>query len=96
MTLSSVLILTVGHDSTPKCVYMLCMTLSSVLIQLVMTALLGVCVCVCMCVRACMCVSISGMSTSGATRACKLCLCHGKLAKGTLAANWYEVAKIST
>ena len=32
MTLSSVLILTVGHDSTPKCVHMLCMTLSSVLI----------------------------------------------------------------
>ena len=47
MTLSSVMILTVGHDSTPKCVHMLCMTLSSVLILTVGHDSIARCVCVC-------------------------------------------------
>ena len=54
MTLSSVLILTMGHDSTPKCVYMLCMTLSSVLILTVGHDSIARCVCVCVFVGHCL------------------------------------------
>ena len=50
MTLSSVLILTVGHDNTPKCVCVLCMTLSNTLILTVGHDSKNVCVCVCVCV----------------------------------------------
>ena len=53
MTLSSILILTVGHDSTPKCVCMLCMTLSSVLILTVGRDSIARCVCVRVCVLVC-------------------------------------------
>ena len=47
MTLFRVLMLTVGHDSTPKCICMLCMTLFRVLILTVgHDSLMCVCVCV--------------------------------------------------
>ncbi len=52
MILFRVLILTVGHDNTPKCMCMLCMTLFRVLVLTVgHDSLLCVCVCVCVCVK---------------------------------------------
>ena len=67
---------TVGHDNTPRCVYMLYMTLSSVLIQLVIALLNCVCQCVymyimcgCACTRMCVCMYVQ------CTCMCAQCMC---------------------
>ena len=52
MTLFRVLMLTVGHDNTPKCMCMLCMTLFRVLMLTVgHDSLMCVCVCVCVSIK---------------------------------------------
>ncbi len=48
MTLSSILILTVGHDSTPKCTCVLCMTISRS--DTIDHDSISVFICVCVCV----------------------------------------------
>ena len=58
MTLFHVQMLTVGHDSTPRCICMLCMTLLRVLIASVGHDSQSVCLCACVCLCVCVCVCV--------------------------------------